>query len=284
MNLFNMSPREAKAVDPTQRLLLMTAYEALERAGYSDHQGRRIGTFFGQTTDDYRETNAGQNIDLYYIPGGMRAFGPGRLNYHFKWDGPSYSIDTACSSSATALEFAYNALVTGDCDMALAGGGNILSGPQMFAGLSRGGFLSPTGGCKTFSDDADGYCRGEAVGVVVLKRLDRAVADGDNIEAVIKSIATNSSAYAASITHPHSPTQERLYKQVLQKALLKPEDVQYIEMHGTGTQAGDRTEVESVASVFGQRCDSPLYIGAAKSNIGHGEGVCHSTQTKRTWR
>lgn len=279
-----MSPREAKTVDPTQRLLLMTAYEALERAGYSDHQGRRIGTFFGQATDDYRETNAGQNIDLYYIPGGMRAFGPGRLNYYFKWDGPSYSIDTACSSSATALEFAYNALVTGDCDMALAGGGNILSGPQMFAGLSRGGFLSPTGCCKTFSDDADGYCRGEGVGVVVLKRLDRAIADGDNIEAVIKSIATNHSAHAASITHPHSLTQERLYKQVLQKALLKPEDVQYIETHGTGTQAGDRAEVKSVASVFGQRRDSPLYIGAVKSNVGHGEGVCYPDQTKWTRR
>lgn len=279
-----MSPREAKTVDPTQRLLLMTAYEALERAGYSDHQGRRIGTFFGQATDDYRETNAGQNIDLYYIPGVMRAFGPGRLNYHFKWDGPSYSIDTACSSSTAALEFAYNALVTGDCDMALAGGGNILSGPQMFSGLSRGGFLSPTGGCKTFSDDADGYCRGEGVGVVVLKRLDRAIADGDNIEAVIKSIATNHSANAASITHPHSLTQQRLYQKVLQKALLKPEDVQYIEMHGTGTQAGDKTEMESVTNVFGQHRDSPLYIGAVKSNVGHGEGVCYSTQTNRTRR
>lgn len=277
-----MSPREAKTVDPTQRLLLMTAYEALEMAGYSDHQGRRIGTFFGQATDDYRETNAGQHIDLYYIPGGMRAFGPGRLNYHFKWDGPSYTIDTACSSSATALEFAYNALVTGDCEMALAGGGNIMSGPQMFAGLSRGGFVSPTGACKTFSDDADGYCRGEGVGVVVLKRLDRAVADGDNIKAVIKSIMTNHSANAASITHPHSLTQQKLYQQVLHKALLKPEDVQYIEMHGTGTQAGDKTEVESVSCIFGQHRDSPLYIGAVKSNLGHGEGVCSSIQSRQS--
>lgn len=277
-----MSPREAKTVDPTQRLLLMAAYEALEKAGYSDNQGCRIGTFFGQATDDYRETNAGQSIDLYYIPGGMRAFGPGRLNYHFKWNGPSYSIDTACSSSAAALEFAYNALVTGDCDMALAGGGNILSGPHMFAGLSQGGFLSTTGGCKTFSDDADGYCRGEGVGVVVLKRLDRAIAECDNIEAVIKSIVTNHSVHSTSITHPHSPTQQRLYQHVLQKAMLKPEDVQYIEMHGTGTQAGDRTEVESVTSIFGQRRDSPLYIGAVKSNVGHGEGVCYFIRTRRT--
>lgn len=281
--MFNMSPREAKTVDPTQRLLMMTAYEALERAGYSSDQGRRIGTFFGQATDDYREANAGQNIDLYYVPGGMRAFGPGRLNYHFKWDGPSYSIDTACSSSAAALELACNALVSGDCDMTLAGGGNLLSGPQMFAGLSRGGFLSSTGGCKTFSDDADGYCRGEGVGVVALKRLDRAIADGDNIEAVIKGIATNHSAHAISITHPHSMTQQELYKRVLQKARVNPENVQYIEMHGTGTQAGDQTEVESVTSVFGQRRDSPLYIGAVKSNVGHGEGVCCSVRIKWPW-
>lgn len=270
-----MSPREAKAVDPTQRILLMVAYEALERGGYSDHKGRRIGTFFGQATDDYRETNASQNIDLYYVPGGMRAFGPGRLNYHFKWEGPSYSIDTACSASAAALEFAYNALLSGDCDMTLAGGGNLLSGPQMYAGLSRGGFLSPTGGCKTFADGADGYCRGEGVGVVVLKRLDDAIADGDNIQAVIGGIATNHSAHAVSITHPHSSTQEKLYKRVLKQALVKPEGVQYVEMHGTGTQAGDMTEVESVTNVFGQRREWPLYIGSVKANVGHSEGVCN---------
>ena len=280
-NLFNMSPREAKTVDPTQRLLLMVAYEALEKAGYSDSHGRRIGTFFGQATDDYRETNAGQEIDLYYVPGGMRAFGPGRLNYHFKWDGPSYSIDTACSASAAALELACNALLNGDCSMTLAGGGNLLSGPQMFAGLSRGGFLSPTGACKTFANNADGYCRGEGVGVVVLKRLNDAIADGDNIQAVIRAIATNHSAHAASITHPHSPTQQALYKRVLKTASVKANNVQYIEMHGTGTQAGDTTEVESVTSVFGQHRDSPLYIGAVNANVGHGEGVCHYQQTQK---
>ena len=140
-----MSPREAKTVDPTQRLFLIVAYEAFKKAGYSDDHGRRIGTFFGQATDDYRETNAGQDIDLYYVPEGTRSFDPGRLNYHFKWDGPSYSIGTACSASATALGLACNALPNGDCEMTVARGGN-LSGPQMFAGLSRGGFLSPTGG------------------------------------------------------------------------------------------------------------------------------------------
>lgn len=277
-----MSPREARTVDPTQRLLLMVAYEALEEAGYLDDHGRRIGTFFGQATDDYRETNAGQDVDLYYVPGGMRAFGPGRLNYHFKWDGPSYSIDTACSASAAALELACNDLVNRDCDITLAGGGSLLSGPQMFAGLSRGGFLSPTGACKTFAENADGYCRGEGVGVVVLKRLNDAMADGDNIQAVIRAIATNHSAQAASITHPHSLTQQALYKRVLAKTLVKAKNIQYIEMHGTGTQAGDTTELESVTNVFGQDRDSPLYIGAVKANVGHGEGVCRYQQTQRS--
>jgi acyl transferase domain-containing protein len=275
-NLFNISPREAKVIDPIQRLLLMTTYEVLETAGYANDDKRRIGTFFGQATDDWRETNASQDIDLYYVPGGMRAFGPGRLNYHFKWEGPSYSIDTACSSSSAAVEMAYKALLGHDCDMAVAGGGNLLSGPQMFAGLSRGDFVSPTGSCKTFDQGADGYCRGEGVGVVVLKRLHDAIAERDNILGVIRTVATNHSAHAISITHPHAPTQKRLYQQVLQRSLLQPADIGYVEMHGTGTRAGDATEIESVCSLFGKsrRADNPLRIGAVKANVGHGEAVC----------
>ena len=163
--------------------------------------------------------------------------------------------------------------------MTVAGGGNFLSGPQMFAGLSRGGLHSPAGACETFANNVDGYCRGEGVGVIVLKRLDDAIADDDNIQAVIRAIATNHSAHEASIIHPHSLTQQALYKRVLEKALVKANSVQYIEMHGTGTQAGDTTEVESATSVFWQHRESPLYIGAAKANVGHGEGVCHYQQT-----
>lgn len=278
--LFNMSPREAAQTDPTQRLILLTTYEALEMAGYSQDgtmstDSRRIGTFFGQTTDDWRESNAGQNIDLYYVSGGMRAFGPGRLNYHFKWEGPSFSLDTACSSSSASVQMACAALLARDCDTAVAGGGNILTGSPMFSGLSRGSFLSPTGSCKTFDDDADGYCRGEGVGSIVLKRLEDAIADHDNIRGVIKSVVTNHSAHAISITHPHAETQERLYRSVLQSACMEPSEVGYIEMHGTGTQAGDTIEVESVTNIFGQgrKKDNPLYIGAVKANVGHGEAV-----------
>ncbi|KAL8709008.1 MAG: hypothetical protein Q9220_006217 [cf. Caloplaca sp. 1 TL-2023] len=276
--LFNLSPREAGQTDPGQRLLLMTTYEALEMAGYSPDaptDRRRIGTYFGQTIDDWREHNAAQDIDLYYVTGNIRAFGPGRVNYHFKWEGPSMSLDTACSSSSVAIQTACSALSSRDCDMAIAGGSNILTGSDMFAGLSRGGFLSSSGNCKTFDSTADGYCRGEAVGAVVLKRLDDAIADRDNIQAVITAASTNHSAEAVSITHPHAKTQQRLYRKVLQDAVLDPEDVDYVEMHGTGTQAGDAAEFRSVSTVFSDRREShsPLYMGTVKPNFGHSEAV-----------
>ena len=141
--LFNMSPREAAQTDPQQRLMLLATYEALEMAGYTPNgtpsiNGQRIGTFIGQTSDDYREVNAGQEIDNYFITGGIRAFGPGRINYHFGWEGPSYSIDTACSSSAASIQLACSALLARECDTTVSGGANFLSNSDLFAGLSRG--------------------------------------------------------------------------------------------------------------------------------------------------
>jgi acyl transferase domain-containing protein len=278
--MFNMSPREAAQTDPMQRLLLLTTYEALEMAGYSSGRtpssaSSRIGSFFGQTSDDWREVNASQNVDTFFITGGIRAFGPGRLNYHFKWDGPSYSIDTACSSSAASIQLACSALLTREIDTAVAGGANILTASDLFAGLSRGGFLSLTGGCKTFDDAADGYCRGDAVGTAVMKRMEDAIADNDNILAVIKAVATNHSSRAISITHPDSKTQQTLFQTVLRRSNLTPNDIDVIELHGTGTQAGDVTEFSSVMGVFGQdrSIDRPLYIGTVKPNLGHGEAV-----------
>lgn len=238
---FNMSPREAAQTDPMQRLALVTAYEALEMAGYVPNRTAstkldRIGTFYGQTSDDWREVNAAQQIDTYFIPGGVRAFAPGRINYWFKFSGPSFSIDTACSSSLAAIQLACTSLWSGDCDTAVAGGVNVLTAPDIFAGLSRGQFLSKTGGCKTFDDKADGYCRGDGVGTIILKRLEDAQADNDNILATILGSATNHSAEAVSITHPHAGAQEFLYKKVLTSAGIDPHDVSYVEMHGTGTQ------------------------------------------------
>ncbi|KAI0105678.1 hypothetical protein GGR51DRAFT_571618 [Nemania sp. FL0031] len=279
-HLFKMSPREARQTDPQQRLLLLATYEALEMAGYSPdgsvgaYPGRRVGSFIGQTSDDWREVNASQDVDTYFIPGGMRAFGPGKLHYHFGWEGPSYSIDTACSGSAAAIQLAVSSLLSKECDMAISGGVNLLTAPDLFAGLCRGGFLSSTGGCNTFDDAADGYCRADAIGVVVLKRLTDAITDRDVVHAVLRGALTNHSAEAVSITHPHAGTQERLFSTLLTKLNLKPEDINYVEMHGTGTQAGDATEMSSVTNVLARGCRSstnPLYIGSVKPNLGHGE-------------
>ena len=280
---FNMSPREAAQTDPMQRLLLVTAYEAMEMGGIvpgrtPSTKHDRIGTFYGQTSDDWREINAAQDIDTYFISGGVRAFGPGRLNYFFKWSGPSFSVDTACSSSFAALNIAITSLRAGECDTAFTGGANVLTNPDIFSGLSRGHFLSKTGSCKTFDNEADGYCRGDGVASVILKRYDDAVADKDPILGVILGTGTNHSAEAVSITHPCAENQAFLFDKVCKEAAVDPRDINYVEMHGTGTQAGDGIEMESVSSVFAprerkRRPDQPLYLGAVKSNIGHGEAV-----------
>ncbi|KAL2867847.1 type I polyketide synthase [Aspergillus lucknowensis] len=278
---FNMSPREALQTDPMQRLALVTAYEALEMSGFVPDRTRstalnRVGTFYGQTSDDYRDVNAAQDIGTYFITGGIRAFGPGRINYFFKFTGPSYSVDTACSSSLAAIQLACTGLWNGDCDTAVAGGLSVLTSPDLFSGLSRGQFLSQSGSCKTFDHGADGYCRADGVGSVIIKRLTDAELDRDNILAVILGAGTNHSSNAMSITHPHAETQSNLYREVLEQSGVDPADVGYVEMHGTGTQAGDGTEMRSVVDVFapaggGRGEDNPLYVGAVKANIGHGE-------------
>lgn len=242
---FNMSPREAQQTDPTQRLALVTAYEALERAGYVANRTaatnlHRIGTFYGQASDDYREVNSAQEISTYFIPGGCRAFGPGRINYFFKFSGPSFSCDTACSSSLATIQAACTSLWNGDTDTVVAGGMNVLTNSDAFAGLSNGHFLSKTpNACKTWDCEADGYCRADGVGSIVMKRLEDAEADNDNILAVILGAGTNHSAEAVSITHPHAGAQSYLYRQVISSAGVDPLDVSFVEMHGTGTQAGE---------------------------------------------
>ena len=278
--LFKLSPREAAQTDPMQRFMLLTAYEALEMAGYScdrtsatDH--RRIATYYGQSSDDWREVNAGQDIDQFHITGGNRAFGPGRVNYHFGWEGPSMNVDAACSASALAIQLACSALRTRDCDTALAGGANVMTASDIFAGLSRANFLSPTGSCKTWDKSADGYCRGDAVGTIVLKRLSDAVRDKDHILATIRAAHTNHSAKAVSITHPDAGTQQKLFERVISDAHLAPKDIDYVEAHGTGTQAGDLAESISINNVFGKAelRETVLFVGAAKANVGHGEAA-----------
>ncbi|KAH9900317.1 polyketide synthase [Xylariomycetidae sp. FL2044] len=280
---FNMSPREAFQTDPMQRMALTTAYEALEMSGYVPNRTPstrldRIGTFYGQTSDDWREINAAQEVDTYYITGGVRAFGPGRINYHMGFSGPSLNIDTACSSSAAALQVACTSLWVKECDTAIVGGLSCMTNSDIFSGLSRGQFLSKEHNCNTFDNDADGYCRADGCASVIVKRLDDAIADKDNVLAVILGTLTNHSADAISITHPHGPTQSVLSRAILDEAGVDPLDVDYVEMHGTGTQAGDGTEMISVTDVFApanrhRPADRPLYLGAVKSNVGHGEAA-----------
>ena len=299
---FNMSPREvshrlnharlslayakkrqAEQTDPMARLALVTAYEALEMAGYAPNRTpstrlKRVGTFFGQASDDWRELNGSQNISTYAVPGGERAFANGRINYFFKFAGPSFNLDTACSSGLSAVQVACSALWADEADTVIAGGLNIITDPDNYAGLSNAHFLSKTGQCNVWDKDADGYCRADGVGSVVIKRLEDAEADNDNIIAVVLAGATNHSAEAISITHPHAGAQKDNYTQVMQSAGISPFDVSYIELHGTGTQAGDAVESESVGDIFApsaprRRPDQRLFLGAVKSNIGHGEAA-----------
>ncbi|KAH8592115.1 hypothetical protein B0O99DRAFT_689896 [Bisporella sp. PMI_857] len=278
--MFKVSPREALLMDPGQRLVMHATYEALEHAGFTTNgtlatDNKRVRTFIGGGADDWRELQEPLGVDKYMIQGTQRAFTPGRLHHHFKWEGATFAVDSACGSTATAVGLAYTALVNRDCDTAIAGGSNIIATPFWQSALSKGGFLSPTGGCKTFRGDADGYCRGEAIGVIVMKRLEDALQDNDNIISVIRGYARNHSAETVSITRPHVQTQERLYRTVLNKAGLEPHDISYVEMHGTGTTAGDSAELESVANVLAQKGsrENPLVVGAIKANLGHAEAT-----------
>lgn len=284
---FNISPREAPQIDPAQRLALMTAYEAIEQAGIvadatPSTRRDRVGVFYGVTSNGWMETNSAQNIDTYFIPGGNRAFIPGRINHCFKFSGPSYAVDTACSSSLAGIHLACNALWRGEIDTAIAGGTNVLTNPDFTSGLDRGHFLSRTGNCMTFDDGADGYCRGEGIGTIIVKRLDDAIADKDPILGVILGASTNHSAESESITRPHSGAQRAIFSKILNQAGIEPYDVGYVEMHGTGTQAGDAGEMTSVLNKFapplsqvprGRSTNESLFIGSAKSNIGHGEAA-----------
>ncbi|KAK3903617.1 hypothetical protein C8A05DRAFT_14423 [Staphylotrichum tortipilum] len=284
---FNMSPREAQQTDPMQRLALVTAYEALEMAGFvpgrtpSSHSSR-VGTYYGQASDDYREVNASQKIGTYGIPGTERAFGNGRINYFFNFQGPSFNVDTACSSGLAAVQAACSALWAGEADTVIAGGLNVITSPDIYCMLGKGHFLSPTGQCKVWDAGADGYCRGDGVGSVVIKRLEDALADNDVVLATILSGATNHSSESISITQPHAGIQKDNYRRVLDRAGVSPLDVSYVELHGTGTQVGDAVESESVVDFFappdqrrgpGQK----LGLGAVKSNIGHGEAAAGIT-------
>ena len=273
---FGLSPREATSMDPQQRLLLETAYQAIESSGYAaSHQrssGDRVGVFIGGSIVEYLANTMSHAPTAYTSTGTLGAFTCGRISFQFGWTGPAELVDTACSSSLVAIHRACKAIQGGECSMALAGGVSAICSIHNFLDLGKAGFLSPTGQCKPFDEAADGYCRAEGVGLVVLKSLNQALEAGDSILGVIPATATNQGGLSSSITVPHSPTQVQLYQKILEDSGLAFNQISYVEAHGTGTQAGDPLEAASIRKVFGgSNRATPLHLGSIKGNIGHCE-------------
>lgn len=278
---FGIAPAEAVHLDPQQRLLLETAWEALEDAGIAADRlrGSRTGAFVGAIYADYlirqlRETGF-DGINAYYGTGNALSAMAGRLSYHFGWQGPSISVDTACSTSLVAVHLACNAIHNRECDVALAGGVNLMLTPEPMINLSKARMMSSTGRCRTFDAGADGYVRGEGCGLVVLKRLSAAEADGDRVLGVIRGSAVNHDGRSNGLTAPNRQAQASLLRAALAAAGVDPGEVGYIECHGTGTPLGDPIEVGAImdALMEGRAADRPLALGAVKTNYGHLEGA-----------
>ncbi|KAJ9667475.1 hypothetical protein H2201_002344 [Coniosporium apollinis] len=274
---FKKSPREAASMDPKQRMLLEAAYQAMESSGQwalGDAYGEHVGCFVGVATDDYYDNVNSHAPNAFSATGTLRAFLSGKISHFFGWTGPSITYDTACSSSMVAIHAACKAIQLGECSRAIAGGVNSISSPNMYQNLAAATFLSKTGICKPFDAKADGYCRGEGVGLVVLKKLSAALEDGDNVLGVITGTATNQNSNETAITVPHSGSQMELYEQVLADSGVQPDEVSYVEAHGTGTPVGDPRETLSIRQLFGgpNRPDV-LHLGSAKGNIGHLEAA-----------
>ncbi|MFS2225864.1 amino acid adenylation domain-containing protein [Pantoea sp. B65] len=277
---FAMSPREAINTDPQQRLLLEVSWHALEDAGLrpSRLKGADVGVFVGIGTGDYAHipfiTGDNTHLDAYYGTGNSFAAACGRLSYFYGWEGPSIAVDTACSSAHSALHMACQALRLGECEMAMAAGVKLQLLPEVDQVLHKAGMLAADGQCKTFDASADGYVRGEGCVAFLLKSLSQAQADGDHIRAVIRGSLVRQDGASSSLSAPNGEAQRRLLQRVLQRAGLQPDDIDYIELHGTGTRLGDPIEYQSVAEVFnGRQTAAPLWLGSVKTNIGHLEAA-----------
>ena len=275
---FGVSPREASATDPQQRVLLEVAWEAIEDAGLVAARlaGTPVGVFVGIATDDYSRLGRGEGGgDGYALTGNAASIAANRVSYALDLRGPSLAVDSACSSSLVAVHLACQSLRSGESTVALAGGVNLLLAPEVSADFARAGFLSPEGRCKAFGAGADGYVRGEGAGVVVLKPLSRARADGDAVYAVIRGSAVNQDGRSNGLTAPSRQAQESVIRAALNTAGVPPARVDYVEAHGTGTRLGDPIEASALAAVLGEGRDvgSPCVIGSVKTNIGHLEAA-----------
>jgi len=277
---FGISAREAIMIDPQHRLLLEVAWEALEDAGilHRSLEGSRTGVFVGACAADYEQfvfQLPPEALDIYSITGSMNCAAAGRLSYTFGFQGPCMMIDTACSSSLVASHLACRSLRNGECDLALAGGVNLILSSVSMEAAWRLQALSPDGRCRTFDASANGYVRGEGCGFVVLKRLSDAQRDKDRVWAIIRGSAVNQDGRSTGLTAPNVLAQEALVREALQNARVPSEAVGFVETHGTGTSLGDPIEVEALrAAVGAPRSDgSRCVLGAVKTNFGHLEGA-----------
>ncbi|NCW44173.1 MAG: SDR family NAD(P)-dependent oxidoreductase [Gemmatimonadaceae bacterium] len=272
---FGISPREARTMDPQQRMLLETAWHALEDAGIAPPSvyGSSTGVFVGVTCFDHAVRLADRMAELgpYAGTGSALNMIPGRLAFLLGACGPAMAVDTACSSSLVAVHLACRSLRDRECDMALAGGVQLMLSPEVMASFAQAHMLSPDGRCKTFDAQADGYARGEGCGVVVLRRLDDAEAAGDRILGIIRGSAVNQDGPSGGLTVPSSLAQAAVIRRALEWATVSPADVDYVEAHGTGTALGDPIEIEALAHAYGphRSSDDPLLVGSVKTNIGH---------------
>jgi phthiocerol/phenolphthiocerol synthesis type-I polyketide synthase B len=279
-DFFGISPREAETIDPQQRLLLETAWEALENAGADVAKLKRasVGVFIGQWLNDFEQrlSQYPERMNFAMTLGSGRYAASGRLSYTFDFTGPAVTLDTACSSSLTAVHLAVQSLRSGESDLALAGGVNVILAPHIHIAYSQSGMMAPDGRCKFGDARADGYVRSEGAAILVLKPLQAALDDRDRIHAVIRGSAINNDGRSSgSMGTPSQIGQQDLLRRALNDAGADPLSVGYVEAHGTGTRAGDKVEIGALAAILGKGrpASQPLRVGSVKTNLGHTEGA-----------
>ena len=273
---FGISPREAVSLDPQYRLLLEVTWEALENSGqtWTNLKNSQTSVFMGISTDDYSAVIL-SGANSYPTLGSNRSIGVGRISHLLGLQGSNIQVDTACSSSLVGTHLACQSLRSGESNLALVGGVNLILSPISTIGRCQLKALSPDGRCKTFDASANGYGQGEGCGVLVLKRLSDAVSDGDLISAVIRGSAVNHDGPSSGMTVPNRMAQKQVIQQALTNAKLEPHQISYLDAHGTGTSLGDPIEIEALAEVYGKNrpADQPLIVGSVKTNIGHLEAA-----------
>ena len=287
-SFFGIMRREAERMDPQHRVFLEGAIEALERAGLSRESlgGSATGVFVASYHSDYNGMQFADRdwIDARTLTGTQHSVLANRLSYLLDLRGPSISVDTACSSSLVAVHLACQSLRTGESRVALAGGVSLMLSPEMMITLSKVGFMSPSGRCRTFDALADGFIRGEGCGVVVLKRLSDAISDGDQVLSVIRGTAVNQDGHSTVLAAPNGLAQQALVREALSNAQLSPDRVGFVETHGTATPLGDPIEVEAlIATIGAPRADGGIcYLGSSKANLGHLEAAAGVTGLIKT--